>query len=105
MLQRIVIEPKLPSRVTVRIREIVPVTCAWTSRQSTQQGGNSIIWRTIWNPQAALVYAGQFTRYVLKTFLCTPSMYDSVNTLMLAIILFHQFVSIRNVKFYSFLRY
>lgn len=64
LFQGVVIEPKLPSRVTVRTREIVPITSAWTSRKSTQQGCIDIVWD--WgacrDEQAADVHVGQLTR-------------------------------------------
>lgn len=64
LLQGVVIEPKLPSRVTVRTREVIPITSAWTSRKSAQQGGDGVIWkwRTCGDKQATDVHVGQLTR-------------------------------------------
>lgn len=64
LFQGVVIEPKLPSRVTVRARKVVPVTSTWTSRKSAQQGGDGIVRErgADWDEQAADVYAGQLTR-------------------------------------------
>jgi len=64
LFQGVVIEPKLPSRVTVRTREVVPVTSARTSRKSTQQGCDGVIWkwRTCGDEQAADIHVGQLTR-------------------------------------------
>lgn len=62
LFQGVVIEPKLPSRVTVRTRKVVPVTSAWTTRESTQQRGDGIVRRACRDEQAADVYVGQLTR-------------------------------------------
>lgn len=62
LFQGVVIEPKLSSRVTVRTRKVVPVTSAWTTRKSTQQRSDGIVWRACRDEQAADVYVGQLTR-------------------------------------------
>lgn len=64
LFQGVVIEPKLPSCVTVRTRKIVPITSAWTSRKSTQQGCIDIVrdWGTYRDEQAADIHVGQLTR-------------------------------------------
>jgi hypothetical protein len=64
LFQGVVIEPKLPSRVTVRIRQVVPITNTWTSRKSAQQGDTVNVWkrRTCRDKQADAVYVGQLTR-------------------------------------------
>lgn len=64
LFQGVVIEPKLPSRVTIRIRKVVPVTSAWTSRKPAQQGCDDTVRerRAYGNEQAADVHVGQLTR-------------------------------------------
>lgn len=64
LFQGVVIESKLPSRVTVRTRKVVPVTSAWTSRKSTQQGRDDVVWKrgACGDEQAADVHVGQLTR-------------------------------------------
>lgn len=71
--QGVVIEPKLPSHVTIRTRKVVPITSAWTSRKSTQQGCIDVVrvWRAFRDEQAADVYVGQLTRYVERFYLLT----------------------------------
>lgn len=62
MFQRTIVEPKLPPRVTIRTRKVVPVTSSRTSGKSSQQRSNGTVRGTIWDSQAALIYAGQLTR-------------------------------------------
>lgn len=64
LFQGVVIEPKLPSRVTVRTRKVVPVTSARTSRKSAQQGCDGVVWerRACRDEQASDVHVGQLTR-------------------------------------------
>lgn len=64
LFQGVVIEPKLPSRVTVRTREVVPVTSARTSRKSAQQGCDGVVRerRACGDEQASDVHVGQLTR-------------------------------------------
>lgn len=64
LFQGVVIKPKLPSRVTVRIRKVVPVTSARTSGKSTQQGRDDVVRerRACGDEQATDIHVGQLTR-------------------------------------------